>query len=225
MPCHVQSTYYAFVAVDSTALLQAFAQGPILPPMTPGTLQTPPPPPPPSSIPLSHHPTSPGHNGACMPDTANLRCRQSAVLPICGACMPDTVNLWWCQSVVLACLTLPICGGADEIDSATWQQQPQADMHATLMHCFLHLIREQHAQRAQLAKRGLTQALRLPFSASMPCCRSVPSTSVSHSMRPCASHNVWGCIHTALPICCDAHALHHLMSYQHALLYTVRLHQ
>ncbi|KAL0054042.1 hypothetical protein WJX82_002859 [Trebouxia sp. C0006] len=59
----------------------------------------------------------------------------------------------------------------DEIDSATWQQQPQADMHATLMHCFLQLIREQHAQRAQLAKRGHTQALRLPFSASMPCCR------------------------------------------------------
>jgi hypothetical protein len=85
-------------------------------------------------------------------------------------------------TMTLARQTLPICGAADEIDSATWQQQPQADMHATLMHCFLQLIREQHAQRAQLAKRGLTQALRLPFSASMPCCRPVPCTSLLQSM-------------------------------------------
>ena len=52
-----------------------------------------------------------------------------------------------------------------------WQQHPQADMHATLMRCFVQLLREQRAQRAQLAQRGLKQALRLPFTASMPCCR------------------------------------------------------
>ena len=42
------------------------------------------------------------------------------------------------------------------------------------MRCFLQLLREQHAQRAQLLQRGLCQVLRLPFSASMPCCRYCP---------------------------------------------------
>ena len=176
--------------------------------MTPGTLQTPPPPLPAQFLSAITEPPLVIMVLAC------------PTPPICGA-----ANLRCCQSVVLACLTLPICGRADEIDSATWQQQPQADMHATLMHCFLQLIREQHAQRAQLAKRGHTQALRLPFSASMPCCRSAPSTSVSHSMRPCASHNVWSCIHTALQIFCAAPGLRHVMSYQHALLCAVRPHQ
>ena len=55
-----------------------------------------------------------------------------------------------------------------------WQQQAQADMHATLMRCFVQLVREQHAQRAQLLERGLCQVLRLPVSASMPCCRYCP---------------------------------------------------
>ena len=172
-PCHVHSTCYTFGTVDSTALLKVAPQGAISPHIDP--LNPPDPSSPRSSSPPSHDPPSPFHN-ACL---HALHC-QSVVLPVCGA-----ASLWCCQSVVLACLTLPICGGADEIDSASWQQQPQADMHATLMHCFLHLIREQHAQRAQLAKRSLTQALRLPFSASMPCCRSVPSTSVSQSMLPC----------------------------------------
>jgi len=84
-----------------TALLQAFAQGPILIPMTPGTLQTPPPPlpaqflsaitEPPLVIMVLACPTPP----IC--GAANLRCCQSAVLSICGACMPDTANLWWCR--------------------------------------------------------------------------------------------------------------------------------
>ena len=171
--------------------------------MTPGTLQTPPPPLPAQFLSAITEPPLVIMVLAC------------PTPPICGA-----ANLRCCQSVVLACLTLPICGGADEIDSARWQQQPQADMHATLMHCFLHLIREQHAQRAQLAKRGLTQALRLPFSASMPCCRSAPSTLVSPSMLPCISHNVWPSAHTALPIFCGTHALCHLMS-QHVLLCSI----
>ena len=69
-----------------------------------------------------------------------------------------------------------LAGTAEEVQQQgeAWQQQAQADMHATLMRCFLQLLREQHAQRAQLLQRGLCQVLRLPFSASMPCCRYSP---------------------------------------------------
>ena len=65
----------------------------------------------------------------------------------------------------------------------SWQQQAQADMHATLMRCFLQLLREQHAQRAQLLQRGLCQVRRLPFSASMPCCRYSPFAGLHMHMH------------------------------------------
>ena len=60
---------------------------------------------------------------------------------------------------------------ADELKGDLEWEGEQADMQGSLMRCFVQLVREQHAQRAQLVGQGHSQALRLPFSASMPCCR------------------------------------------------------